>query len=95
VERLLDVEGAAAAIVLGDDRSDAGAFRAVAAAVDAGRLRGALALGVHGAAETPDEIVAAADVVLPAPRDAARALSLLAGLLEREVVSRAARARPA
>jgi hypothetical protein len=32
----------------------------------------------------PDEVRAAGDVVMPGPRDAARALSALATLLERE-----------
>jgi hypothetical protein len=43
-----------------------------------------LSLGVHGAAETPSEILAAADVVLADPAEAARALGELARLLERE-----------
>jgi len=86
VERLLDETRPAAAIVLGDDRSDAEAFRAIRAAREAGRLRDGLAVGVHGAAETPSEVVEAADVLLAGPYDAARALALLS----REVRSRLA-----
>ena len=63
--------------------SDAEAFEAVRSARGRGELIG-LAVAVHGAAETPDAIRAAADVELATPRDAARLLSALAGALERE-----------
>jgi trehalose 6-phosphate phosphatase len=78
VERLIRAERPAAVVMLGDDRSDAEAFRAIAEARRAGRLRAGLSIGVHGAAETPAQIVERADVILAGPRDAARALSLLA-----------------
>ncbi len=63
--------------------SDAEAFRVVRAARADGAIAG-LALGVHGGRETPPEISAAADVVLPTPRDAGRLLGALASALERE-----------
>jgi trehalose 6-phosphate phosphatase len=83
VERLIARERPAAVLVLGDDRSDAEAFAAVRAARDAGSIRG-LALAVHGASETPDEILATADAGLPDPAAAARVLALVARLLARE-----------
>jgi trehalose 6-phosphate phosphatase len=86
VERLLDELRPVAAIALGDDRSDAEAFRAIGAARAAGRLRDGLTVGVHGAAETPPEVIDAADVILAGPRDAARVLALLS----REVSTRLA-----
>jgi trehalose 6-phosphate phosphatase len=81
--RLLEHERAATVLVMGDDRTDAEAFRTLAAERRAGRLNG-LALGVHGASETPAEVLAAADAVLPGPADAARVLASIASLLERE-----------
>jgi trehalose 6-phosphate phosphatase len=86
VERLLDELRPVAAIALGDDRSDAEAFRAIGAARAAGRLRDGLTVGIHGAAETPPEVIDAADVILAGPRDAARVLALLS----REVSTRLA-----
>jgi hypothetical protein len=47
-------------------------------------LKGALAVAVTGPHGMPDEVRAAADTVLAGPLDAARALSALAGALERE-----------
>jgi trehalose 6-phosphate phosphatase len=75
-----------AVIVLGDDVSDAEAFRVVRDARADGAIAG-LALGVHGGRETPPEISAAADVVLPTPRDAGRLLGALASALEREAAA--------
>ena len=83
VARLIERGNPAAVLVLGDDRSDAEAFAAVRSARADGRLRG-LALAVHGATETPPEILATADGQLPDPPAAARVLSRVAGLLERE-----------
>jgi trehalose 6-phosphate phosphatase len=83
VERLIEREQPAAVLVLGDDRSDAEAFAAVRAAREAGRIRG-LALAVHGAAETPPEILAVADAELPDPAAAARVLADVAGILDHE-----------
>jgi trehalose 6-phosphate phosphatase len=84
VARLLRAERPAAAVMIGDDRSDAEAFAVIREARHTGRLVDGLALGVHGAAETPPEVLEWADVVLGAPRDAARALSLLATELDRD-----------
>ena len=72
-----------AVLVLGDDVSDAEAFGAMRKARDAGRVRG-LAVAVHGASETPAIIRESADVFLPSTHDAARLLSALATVLERE-----------
>jgi trehalose 6-phosphate phosphatase len=82
--RLLDAEPVTAALVLGDDRSDAEAFEVVAEARRAGRLRVGLAIAVHGADETPAEVAKRADLILGAPLDAARVLSLAARAIERE-----------
>ena len=83
VERLIARDEPAAVLVMGDDKSDAEAFVAVRAARSAGTVRG-LALAVHGAAETPPEILAAADAELPDPAAAARVLGWVARLLEAE-----------
>ncbi len=80
MERLLEEEWPAAALVLGDDRSDAEAFRVVAAARDLGRLRG-LNVAVEAAGETPAEVGAAADLAVAGPHEAARLLSTLADRL--------------
>ena len=84
--RLIAAERPAAILSIGDDVSDAEAFRAVIAAREAipppGRqaTRG-LVIAVHGLAETPAEILASADLLVAAPRDAARALGELARVL--------------
>lgn len=83
MERLVARERPGSVLVLGDDRSDAEAFRVATAGRAEGRLE-ALAVGVHGAAETPAELVAAADVIVGSPRDAARLLSAVGSQLERE-----------
>jgi trehalose-phosphatase len=83
LERLIDGERPGAVLVLGDDVSDAEAFEAVRAARAVGRIAG-LTIGVHGAAEVPPAVRAAADVELASPRDAARLLAALAGAIERE-----------
>ena len=70
-----------AAIVLGDDRSDAEAFAAVRVAHAEGRLAASLTVAVHGLAETPPEITATADVTVADPRQAARVLAMLARAL--------------
>lgn len=84
VERLIERHGARGALVLGDDRSDADAFGAIAAARAAGRLDRALAIGVTSRTEAPPELVAAADHLLPGPAASAVILRALAGALERE-----------
>ncbi len=87
IERLLEQERPGAVLVLGDDRTDAEAFRVVGAGRAAGRIA-ALALAVLGARETPPEILETADALLATPHEAARVLSLMARLVEREVASR-------
>ena len=84
VARLLERHGSTAVLVIGDDRSDAEAFAVVAREHDAGRLGASLLLGVHGARETPAELLAAADVILPDPAASAVVLRALAGALEAE-----------
>jgi trehalose-phosphatase len=75
-------------LAFGDDSSDADGFAVLRAARDAGRI-GGLAIGVIGPHGMPDDVRAAADVVLDTPADAARALSTLAGALERAVLAEA------
>ena len=82
--RLLERHGSTAALVIGDDRSDAEAFAVVAREHAAGRLAASLLLGVHGAHETPPELVAAANVILPEPAASAVVLRALARALEAE-----------
>jgi trehalose 6-phosphate phosphatase len=77
MERLIARERPGAVLVMGDDVSDAEAFRVVIAARQRGELE-ALALGVTGANETPPDVVAAADAILASPRDAGRVLAAVA-----------------
>ena len=77
LRRLIERERPGTVLVLGDDRSDAEAFRVLAEERTRGRLHG-LAVAVHGAVETPPEVVEAADLLLPSPRDAAAVLNALA-----------------
>ena len=79
MRRLLDETRPAATFVLGDDRSDAEAFKVLAAARSAGETSG-LALAVQAHAEAPPDVTAAADVLLASPREAAL---FLAGLARR------------
>ena len=73
-----------AVVAFGDDVSDADGFGGPArGARDQGPSTG-LAVGVVGPHGMPDEVRAAADVVLATPFEAARALSALASALERE-----------
>jgi trehalose 6-phosphate phosphatase len=90
--RLVERHRPGAILVLGDDVSDAAAFRAVAAA-RADRAARALIVGVHAEAGTPAEVAAAADVVLDGPDDAARLLWALARELDRELDREPARER--
>jgi len=84
VARLLERHGSTAALVIGDDRSDTEAFAVVTRERDAGRLAASLLLGVHGARETPPELFAAANVILPEPAASAVVLRALARALEAE-----------
>lgn len=84
LERLMERHRPAAVAVLGDDRSDAEAFRVVAAARACGRLAQGLTIGVRRNAETPPEVLRAADVMLPDPAATGPVLRALARRLEDE-----------
>jgi len=81
----------ASALILGDDQTDAVAFRVVRTARQDGRLVSGLIVGVSGGEETPTEVLDAADAMVGNPRQVARVLSTVAAALERE--SGAARSR--
>lgn len=83
---LIDEVAPGSVLVLGDDRTDAEAFAVLRdRRADRRRPLAGLAIGVHGAAETPDEVRATADLLVAGPRDAARVLAALARGLAREV----------
>jgi len=88
VAHLLEEVRPGAAIVLGDDRSDALAFAVVGEARGSGRLAAGLAVAVEGGREVPPEVRTAADLVLARPRDAARLLARLAAALEARLADR-------
>jgi trehalose 6-phosphate phosphatase len=73
----------ATVVAFGDDSSDADGFEILRAARAQGRCDG-LAVGVTGPRGMPDEVRAAADIVLESPFDAARALSAIARVVEAE-----------
>ena len=85
MERLLMRERPGAVLALGDDISDAEAFGAIAAARAADAVPASLTVAVHGALETPPAVLAAADIVVPSPRIAARLLSALGHELQRRL----------
>jgi trehalose 6-phosphate phosphatase len=87
VEELVARHRAAAVAVLGDDRTDAEAFRVMAAARAAGRLAAGVAIGVRRGADTPREVVDGADVLLPGPQAVGEVLRALARRLEAEARS--------
>ncbi|MGC8634674.1 MAG: trehalose-phosphatase [Candidatus Limnocylindrales bacterium] len=66
--------------VLGDDDSDAAAFRALRELREQG-LTGGLSVAVHAHPEMPEAVAASADVALAAPEETARFLSRVARLL--------------
>lgn len=84
VEELVARHRAAAVAVLGDDRTDAEAFRVIAAARAAGRLAAAVAIGVRRGADTPVEVTRGADVLLPGPAAVGEVLRALARRLDAE-----------
>ena len=86
VARLLESESPGAILALGDDVSDAEAFGTIADARAAGRVAG-LTVAIHGAHETPPTILEVADIVLPAPHDAARLLSAVGHELQRRLAA--------
>jgi trehalose 6-phosphate phosphatase len=77
---LLGTVRPATVVAFGDDLSDADGFAVLRRAREAGTIHG-LAVAVTGPHGMPDEVLAVADVVLPTPFDAARALSALASTL--------------
>ncbi len=76
---ILRETGARSAFVLGDDRSDAEAFRVLRGEREAGRVRG-LAIAVRAHAEVQPDVAEAADVVLASPGESAAFLTGLARL---------------
>jgi trehalose 6-phosphate phosphatase len=82
-EALLAELRPATVVAFGDDSSDADGFAVLRAGREAGNLDG-LAVGVTGPHGMPDDVRAAADVILETPRDVARSLSALARAIERE-----------
>lgn len=78
--RLLDEYRPAAALMLGDDVSDAPAFAVLREARNAGQLDG-LAVGVQARDEVPPDVAAATDLVLASPAEAARFLAGLPRLI--------------
>lgn len=83
LERLLAELRPSTVIAFGDDSSDADAFGALRASREAGQLDG-IAVGVTGPHGMPDEVRAAADLVVETPFEAARLLASVARLLRRE-----------
>lgn len=81
MERLIERDRPGAVLMLGDDRSDAEGFQVIAEARARGELDG-VTLAVHGARETPPEVLQWADVELASTHDAARVLAALARALE-------------
>jgi trehalose 6-phosphate phosphatase len=77
VTELLAGAGGRSALYVGDDRTDADAWRALRALRDAGELGHAVALAV-ASAEVPAEVRAAADAEVDGPPGALAALRLLA-----------------
>ena len=74
---IIERHGLRGVVVMGDDITDLDMFAAVDELRAAGRLRGAI-IGVGGAdAEVPPEVIAASDVVLASPAEAAAFLLAL------------------
>ncbi len=80
---LLDDVRPAVAFMLGDDRTDAAAFRVLRAAREAGEIEG-LAVAVGRDASSLEEAAPHADIVLGSPAEAAAFLALLADVLGRQ-----------
>ncbi len=83
IGRLLAELEPASVLSIGDDVSDAEGFDVLRAARVEGRLA-ALNVGVHDRHATPPELLAAADLMLAAPRETGRLLGALASELERD-----------
>jgi trehalose 6-phosphate phosphatase len=76
VERIIRDEGLGAALYAGDDLADLLAFEALDRAREDGRLEHAMKVAVRGA-ETPDALMAAADVVVDGPVEMVELLATL------------------
>jgi trehalose 6-phosphate phosphatase len=87
MERLIERDHPGAVLVMGDDVSDAEAFRVVVEGRRRGELAG-LTLGVHGANETPGDVVEWADAILASPRDAGRVLAAVASAVADTIAAR-------
>jgi trehalose 6-phosphate phosphatase len=83
MQRLLVELEPSTVIGFGDDSSDADGFAVLRGARDAGRIDG-LAVGVTGPHGMPDDVRAAADVILETPFEAARMLASIGRLVGRE-----------
>ena len=79
---LLDDVRPAVAFMLGDDRTDAAAFRVLRAARDAGEIEG-MAIAVGGGPVALEETELRADITLGSPADAAQFLVMLAREMRR------------
>jgi trehalose 6-phosphate phosphatase len=77
IRRLLRDAGMAAAVYVGDDRTDIDAFTGLRDLVDEGRLEHALCVGVRSE-ETPPELEAQADVLVDGPHGVRQLLQALA-----------------
>ena len=80
-QRLIEEVRPASVLITGDDRTDADGFRVVRRLRDTTPTQ-ALVVGVSGAAETPPELLATVDVMLPSPEAAAAVLDALAAAVE-------------
>lgn len=80
-ERLVQELKPRSVFMLGDDVSDAMAFRSLRSLRDRGVTDG-VAVAVQARAEVPAAVLEAADIVLASPRDATRFLSALARRLQ-------------
>ena len=76
VERIILDEGLRAALYAGDDLADLLAFEALDRAIADGRIEHAVKIAVRGV-ETPDVLVAAADVVVDGPAEMVELLATL------------------
>lgn len=76
VERIIEGEGLRAALYAGDDIADLLAFEALDRALEDGRLERVVKVAVRGA-ETPEDLVAAADLVVEGVSEMVRFLATL------------------
>jgi trehalose-phosphatase len=84
MQRLVTEVEPTTVIALGDDSSDADAFAVLRLARENGSLEDSLAVAVTGPHGMPDDVRAAADLVLDTPFEAARVLASIARQVARE-----------